>query len=71
MTNAIRELLQSEYIHCKLIKEEYYPSIDAVFGLESIDQYDDIVIVSAMKAVEEESPPLNGYDAAMSKCIIF
>ena len=66
MTNAIGELLPSEYIHHKLIKEEDYPSIDAVFGLESINQYDDIVIVSAMRAVEEGSPPLNCYNAAIS-----
>ena len=37
MTNAVGDLLPSEYIHRKLIKEEDYPSIDAVFGLEGID----------------------------------
>ena len=37
MTNAVGDLLPSEYIHCELIKEEDYPSISAVFGLEGIN----------------------------------
>ena len=52
MTNAVGDLLPSEYIHRELTKDEDYPSIDVVFGLESIDQHDDIAIVLAMRAME-------------------
>ena len=37
MTNAVGDLLPSEYIHRELIIIEDYPSIDAVLGLDSID----------------------------------
>ena len=46
--------------------DDDHPSIDAVLGLESIDRQDDIAIVSAMRVMEEESPPLDCFDAAVS-----
>ena len=48
-------------------KDEEYSSIDAVFGLESIDRHDDIAIASAMRTVGEESPSLKCYDATPSE----
>ena len=59
MTNAVGDLLPSECIHRELITDGDHPSIDAVFGLESIDRHNDIAIVSAMRVMEEESPPLD------------
>jgi len=53
-------MMDTKYIHRELIIEENYPSINVVLGFESIDRYDDIAIISAMRAVEEEPPLLNG-----------
>ena len=66
MTNAVDDLLPNEYIHRELISDEDHPSIDAVLGLESIDRHDDVAIISAMRVMEEESPPLDCFDAAIS-----
>jgi hypothetical protein len=46
--------------------DEDHPSIDVVFGLESIDRHDDIAIISAMRGFEKDSPPLNCFDATVS-----
>ena len=66
MTNAVGDLLPSEYIHREIISDDDHPSIDAVLGLEIIDRHDDVAIVSAMRVMEGKSPPLDCFDAAVS-----
>jgi hypothetical protein len=65
MTNAVGDLLPSEYIHREIISDEDHPCIDTVLGVESIDRYDDVAIISAMREMEEKSPPLDCFDAAI------